>query len=883
MLIETTEIDQLPTKQLVKTCQRINKYLDKEKPEKAKKEVSKLEEALQNPEEAVPASYVLSVIAEKDPELLDGVDVLEELLESENEKIFLNGIVGMGFYILYELYNDEVDQKRVSSFIANVRHPKADVREMVVMILEQFPPDSFYLITQEALSLLEQLREESQEDLRRAILKFLNQMITENIHYSEKIESVYLQLLEEPLPKETVEAVATGLREINPNLPHEFAEQREIIDLQSERPPIVKIHDLTQIQHELNLTEEEVKDKYMELRDEGLLSGFFYLRGSKKQFVEYEEAQMVRFLEKGKKKVDDLLGLFGVNEQQLNILVKTLVKERLLRGFLSKLYFYSHENILENMLKQFNQTGEILVEDFTSYLNEKYVMSILKQLANSSKTEGFFDRKQTRYISLNRILKEIEAKASKTTAVDLAEYKALFHTPDYYKIKEACTKRLFTEYHAGPVFLTHVGKIRLEQALVDAGKIGFADVEKINETLEVPLPIVKQIARTWFEKKNGLWDASDTKFYFFRYLEVEIEKINKDIKSPVDRAEALKDLSSHLGISLENLNARLKAKQDQVGAKILRHDSVDIVEYMDMLDMKRSEFIHFIDTLDRPYLQLDNKVIFSPKKIADVTTKIKNDVIRDARRSRTLELTALQKKYKLKSTVFGDIVRSLVEEGKIEGFWIHGDVFLTRFGIEQALIDLKRKDRFWIDDIIEGHELSNEELAFVEEVLQDLIDHGRIEGTYDPEDRSFFTQDAKVKMDKEKTLEGLKELQESILAQLDDAFGRIAMLLFEEEGMNPQTIQIIEDFIDETVKQSIEWEREINTFVFRRSRFVQDLKEDEDVRFYVDQFQNRKNLFWELENRIPEILALKKWLKINPENEEKEAELARLYRHFGFM
>ncbi|MHA1731979.1 MAG: hypothetical protein ACTSU5_08540, partial [Promethearchaeota archaeon] len=345
----------------------------------------------------------------------------------------------------------------------------------------------------------------------------------------------------------------------------------------------------------------------------------------------------------------------------------------------------------------------------------------------------------------------------------------------------------------------------------------------------------------------------------------------------------LEELSDRLGLPVDTISARLKAKQEKIGEKILGKESIDLLEYMKVLDMKKGELIRFVDSLNRPYLELGNKIIFSPAKIKETKGKIRSDIIRDSRRSARLSLAALQGTYKLTSSTIGEILEELIEDGKVSGFWINGDLFLTEFGIEQTLLEQSTAGMFWIDDIFEDHELDDAERGLVEEVLQTLISKKALDGTYNSEDGSFFTFDAKEEMDKNMAIQGLDAVYNGIVEKVEGVMSDIGKLVLGAEGVKPQLMQKIEDTIEETVKKMVGWERELQNFVYRRSRFIPGFKEDLEVKAYLEEFDGRKKLLWSLENKFPEIVGLKTRLKINPDNKDAKKELDILYRRFGFV
>ena len=81
---------------------KLNKFLSKNKTQKVIKVIEELETLLDQPENVVSATYILSMIVEHDSELItEGIiQKIEVLLNSDDPKLRVNSILIIGFKLL---------------------------------------------------------------------------------------------------------------------------------------------------------------------------------------------------------------------------------------------------------------------------------------------------------------------------------------------------------------------------------------------------------------------------------------------------------------------------------------------------------------------------------------------------------------------------------------------------------------------------------------------------------------------------------------------------------------------------------------------------------------------------------------------------------------
>ena len=124
--LEEFEKDQV----LYSLVEKLNKLLDKNKPEKVKLVVEQLNDLLEQQESEIQITYILSILAEKDSTLI-GKNILENienLTHSTNSKTKVNSFIIIGFVMLT---GKNGIKTYLPNFMENMNDKDRDVRDNI--------------------------------------------------------------------------------------------------------------------------------------------------------------------------------------------------------------------------------------------------------------------------------------------------------------------------------------------------------------------------------------------------------------------------------------------------------------------------------------------------------------------------------------------------------------------------------------------------------------------------------------------------------------------------------------------------------------------------------------------------------------------------------
>ncbi|HEY0087621.1 MAG TPA: hypothetical protein VGB37_02190, partial [Candidatus Lokiarchaeia archaeon] len=153
--------------------EQINKLYSKNKIEKISKLIDELESLIDDPDLILPTSYVLSVIAEENVELIkkELITKLEKLLKSNNFKIQTNIISILGFFVLA---NSNFIQEYFPSFIELIDVEDQDLRDNLHYFIQDFLKNNANLFNFYIYKILNALLIENNQENVVLLLKYLD-------------------------------------------------------------------------------------------------------------------------------------------------------------------------------------------------------------------------------------------------------------------------------------------------------------------------------------------------------------------------------------------------------------------------------------------------------------------------------------------------------------------------------------------------------------------------------------------------------------------------------------------------------------------------------------------------------------------------------------
>ena len=90
------------------------------------------------------------------------------------------------------------------------------------------------------------------------------------------------------------------------------------------------------------------------------------------------------------------------NKTIINVLIKDMVKNHLIKGYISNEYFYAWDFIRNEILQKLQKEGRIKIQTYVAFLNAEFVEKLIHSLIEQGTSTGFMIRK--RNISIPRIV-----------------------------------------------------------------------------------------------------------------------------------------------------------------------------------------------------------------------------------------------------------------------------------------------------------------------------------------------------------------------------------------------------------------------------------------------------------------------------------------------
>jgi len=318
---------------LIFIVDRLNKYLEKNKITKVSKIINELEDLLINQESlAVPITYILSILAEKNFELISEslIEQVGSFLHSDNSKLKINSIILIGFAIMAKskYYN-----KYSLEFIQFLLDESKDVRDNIHYFLLQLVKKDKEIVFSNKDLFIESLLVEKSYDNIISLLQLLNYCIELNFDQLYKFRKTLKSLIKSNFHEKNSEIFVELVKLIKKFYP--FLEE---YDLENQKlTELIKLLDNQFLMKKINFTaitkgnEITIRDymdnfKKSSLKDEKF---YFYIK-SKEDIIyiyEIEKQKLLNFFKEDKKiSHEDIFKIFSQiieNDSELKIFVKT--------------------------------------------------------------------------------------------------------------------------------------------------------------------------------------------------------------------------------------------------------------------------------------------------------------------------------------------------------------------------------------------------------------------------------------------------------------------------------------------------------------------------------------------------------------------------------
>jgi len=520
-------------------------------------------------------------------------------------------------------------------------------------------------------------------------------------------------------------------------------------------------------------------------------------------------------------------------------------------------------------------------------------------IASLDNYAGVYDKPKNKYYSLRGITNEIDKNSTSKNTIEMSKYKQKFGYEDFLKI-EQYSKQFFTKFHKEHEWLTNLGKTRLEMYMRKASKIGMFSIPQASEDLEIPEKIIRDAIKGVFSKKNGFWNKNHSAFYYSKYIKSQIREI-QNLKDMEKRNEKIDHLAEELNLDRDEISKKVDEKLHKIGKILKNKDEINIKKQLSNLQMEYDEFMDFVNSFGKPYLIVRDKIIFNPHKIEKEKKNIKEKVKNEIYRTNEVNISNLAKRDRCSSDLIANFVQELLDAGKIEGIWLDENIFLTRSGIENKILDSST----YIDlhSLVKERTLTPKEVEFVEDILNGLMERNQLQGIYDSETKTFTSNEmaGEVTLDKER--ERFVEEIQPYLNQLEFNYNFLQTILMNPD-LTPSDINDYERIMEETMelvfntKPVIQRLRNIINSNIRKmespptytvkengeeKEVPMDVDHDDVMSAMIENFENWKETMIAIEQKANTIIFLRKKLKSNPDDEERKRELNEILEYLGFI
>ncbi len=921
MFIDTSLFE---NKQLVKIIIKINKLVQRNNENKLLGQIKALFDWMKkNSAEMNFALYIISIIAETYPASLpaDILTILESPLTHSEMKIRLNASIIYGYALLYAIteaiqQNKSNERIKLDIFLDLLNDSEGEIRQNVLIFLEQFPDETTnqlfpYLDVFKKL-LEKELIPQNLTKIKSILLKLQNKLtLNATIQYISHLKQIYEY---SQFPKRS-DIVLELLEQFIPNLKNRSSQRwskQKILQNITNRHPIVKCVDIDDLADEEKISAQEVEEFMLsEMHD----STNYYLQYKEKghrKILEFEKEVLLKELSTGVIDIDKIyewLNPCGITTKGIiPVFLRDMMDQNLIKGLLGKQKFFSWKYLKTEITKHIQSKGKINLKSDFQHITKNTLNDIVDEISRKPTFMGFYNKTGTIFYTYKSLTQEIENLAASNNTVDTTVYQEKFGQENQLKLEEYCKNRYFTPYHSDHIYLTNLGLIRIQRAIQKCKQIGHCNLDEQSQELQIPTQILYSVVRKTFDRSNGFWNKDKSQFYFGKYVKKKIKIIQNEHNEDKQK-RMIQNLADKLQIEPEEISQKVEEKLQKIAVSLKSKDIFEIKPVLEDLQMETAEFLAFIDTFEQEYLVMDGKVIFAPDKIHAAQIRLKNRILSEAKSKKNLIISKMAVQEKCSSNLVLHLIEELFTEKKIQGIWLEPKVrFLTLYGIQRKMFDAKG----FIDlyTVIEEIEPSEEQILYFESILKDLINSQDLKGTYDEETHIYQSEEVAGEANLQTERIRFESEINPYLKEFEYGYTMCREILLREQ-ITPADIDEYQGILSEQIQKILTAEAFIRRWInnannrlhliyagnekksrskgkklSRKEKAIKNLRksflEDEIVSQLMNDFKNWKTLIFAIEQKAGEIIFLKKQLKRNPDDKEKQQRLNGILEYIGF-
>ncbi|NHJ20875.1 MAG: hypothetical protein EAX91_08040 [Candidatus Lokiarchaeota archaeon] len=800
--------------------EKLSKLLEKNKIDKIEKVIKQLEELLREEEHATTVSYILSIIAEINPNLISEsiLTELESYITTGNPKLKINTFIIIGFAMLSD---QKYLDRYLPEFILHLKDLNKDVRGNIYYFLQEVGNSKPERLCAYKIDIINALKTENVEENLISLMSFLEkctQFDFENLYNVREVLKTLVKRYYSTDSSAIYNKILNLVKKLFPSINDLNVEDYgldQILDA-VQNCFLMKKHNFTEISESLNV---DLKDyiKNLSEKDHNDRKISFYInqKEQKETYIyELEKEKLLDLFGKEEKlQKKNILRVFSPiihTEPELRQFINMLIKLGHIKGFYSKLgFFYSYNYLKSEILNDFYNHGTIDLTKF-DYFPPEFVNNIIRDISDLTKQVFLMGKNNTTYYSLKKIQQEINTEAAKNTIIDLKEYREHLLEKDFIRLIKNLPKGYLTFFRSGTQWLTNVGLLKVKKEIENSKLIGYYSIPMLSEKLHVKRELLVQVLETFIDIRSGIFDKNKEIFYYTKFLNQEIEKINTIIDQN-EREKQINLMAKNLNIDRSHIITKLDENLKSIGEEIKEMDTIKINDYIEKTGMSYNLFIEFINDLGLNYFKKGGELIFKESKIEESKHNIKLMLINKSKSEDIIHLGDLD----VTSSIVEELLKELQNDEKVNGVFHFHDgelIFYTEKGIENLM--LENSFMFSFNDFFYDKILDDKEIETLLSIFNKLVSKKLLKGTFDNDSLTFASSDVIFAQDYNKILSQFEKIVTEYTTIFKTEFEKIKKILTKsKETIFPQEIKFIQERIDLINEKYIHWRNGIESFV----------------------------------------------------------------------
>ncbi|MFX1279437.1 MAG: hypothetical protein ACFFA3_08470 [Promethearchaeota archaeon] len=897
---------------LVPLVDKLNKFLSKNKSQKVVTVVEKLEQLLDAPESVVATTYILSVLAEYDSNILTEriFKKIQNLLKSNDPKLRVNSIIIIGFKLLS---NHDYVKEYFEKLAKFLKDKSVDVRDNVHFFLQELVKKEPDLVKNIKDLLLQSLSKEVSKDNLQSLISLLgfckelnfNQLYSLREISKSLISSFFNDFKSDIIPNllEVLSKYFPDLKEINVDATNE-KELLELLDKQS----LMKKTNFSEISSKSNI---KLRDYIKQIENLGLNDKkiIFYTKNKNNLIFIYEleKLKLLKLFKEALKisneKIQKSFSQIIHTDSELKLLIDTLIKFKIINGYYSDLgIFYSYKHIKSELEDDLIQKGIINIRKY-NYLPPEFMVNIINDIKTNQKDSLLMGKEKQSFYSQKKIIEQINIEAAKNNVIDLKSYRERLTENDFLNLIKNVPNDFLTRYHKGTQWLTNLGTLKISNEIQNSKVFGFFDVNKISRKLNINQILLLDVFDQIIDQRSGIWDKKREIFYYSNYITKKIEDI-KQITDEVEKSNRIKLLANELKIEENLITTNIDENLRSIAEEIKNKDQIRASTYLEKTGMDMNSFMKYIDEIGITYFKKDDWFIFNLSKIEEAKNDIKYMLLDKSKSEDFITLGNLD----IKSELIEELIKDLQKDGKLKGIFYEyeGDIlFYTERGIRNLM--LENSLIFSFNDLFYEKELGQDEIDFLRIVFDELVKTKKLKGTFDEATLTFSSEEILFAKDYNTVLFEFEKNVNNYINIFELEFERIKKILSKkEETIFPQEIKLIQEIIDKINRKYVKWRSGLDAFVRKfNKKFLRDqgvstksykelfssidknelksFEEDPEVYELVNLFDSWVKLFNRIEVKYSNIIFYQKRLINNPDDKDSQEKLLELSRELKLV